>query len=93
MDSYQISRDDYCSYYGRWNANDKPVEGVHILMLNEHVARVIEEERKKFSREIANTITNFNEAAGKLLKKLEKISEEVDKKMEKVKEIRSSVKK
>lgn len=70
MDVYRVSEGNYCSYWGSWSVDDKAVTGVHILILNEHVARVIEVEKDKFKKEIGNIITNFNEATSKLLKKV-----------------------
>jgi hypothetical protein len=70
MESYYLGHGNYCSYYGSWNAGDKPLTGVHIFMLNEHVKRVIEEEKDAFRKEIGNVIANFNESVKHLLEKV-----------------------
>ena len=79
MDSYDLGNGSYVSYWSAWNVKDRPATGVHILMLNEHVKRVIEEEKDAFRKEISNVITNFNESVKKLLEKVKKDLKEVKK--------------
>ena len=63
------------SYYGTWNIKNKPKLGVHYLMIDEHVKKIIDNQKEVFHKELSDLMKSFTKT---LKSTVEKNAEEIE---------------
>lgn len=57
------------SYYGTWNNKTKPRIGVIYLMLDEHIKKMVKQEKVIFKKELNSIVSAFDKTIKSVLKK------------------------
>ena len=63
------------SYYGPGNIKNKPKLGVHYLMIDEHVKKIIDNQKEVFHKELSDLMKSFTKT---LKSTVEKNAEEIE---------------
>jgi len=51
------------TYYGRHNLEKEPEHGVHLMMLDEHINKLVNKHIKRFTEKVSQLIKDFEENA------------------------------